>query len=138
DVQLPDLAGRLGEQWRHVGEGTLGELDTRVLLEQYGDRLEAGRVASAWSGDRWQLLEKDARSAIVLKWTWTTEADAANFLSAYGRGLRSRFPNAVTDEASSTRQALTTPLTATDMRIQGREVTAVIAFERDATTAIMN
>ena len=138
DVQLPALAERLGQQWRHVGDGTLGELDTRVLLEQYGDRLEAAHVASAWSGDRWQLLEKDAHSAIVLKWTWTTEADAANFFSAYGRALRTRFPNAVTDEASSSRQALTTPIYATDLRVQGRQVIAVIAFDRDAATAITN
>ena len=42
DVQLPDVAAQLGDGWRRVGGGVLGELDTRVVLEQWGtDHLEA-------------------------------------------------------------------------------------------------
>ena len=38
DVQLPDVATTLGPGLAAVGSGVLGELDTRVLLEQWGQR----------------------------------------------------------------------------------------------------
>jgi hypothetical protein len=137
DVQLADVAARLGPDWRRVGAGVLGELDTRVLLEQWGtERGDAARVASGWAGDRWQLVEKDGRTAIVVKSTWESPDAARSFFSAYSRGLRMRFDSATTEESSATRQALTTPVTATDLRLQGGDVVAVIAFDRDSANAI--
>jgi hypothetical protein len=130
EVDLPDISGALGDDWRRVGGGVLGELDTRVLIEQYGDPAEARRVAAGWSGDRWLLLERGGRSTIVLRNTWESEDAAAAFFSAYKRGLRARFPSAMTDDDSSARQALSTPTAATDLRISGRDVQAVIGFER--------
>ena len=110
-----------------MGSGVLGELDTRVLLEQWGsNHSDAVRVASGWSGDQWQLIEKDGRTAMVVKSTWATPEAAREFFSAYSGGLRYRFDSATTEESSQNRQALTTPVTATDLRIQGSDVLAVI------------
>jgi hypothetical protein len=139
DVQLADVAARLGPDWRKVGSGVLGELDTRVLLEQWGsDHAEAIRTASGWSGDQWQLVEKESRSAIVVKSTWETPTAARSFYSSYTRGLRTRFDSAMVEESSSTRQALTTPVTATDVRLQGSDVLVVIAFDRESAAAIVD
>jgi hypothetical protein len=137
DVQLPDLVDRLGPAYRKVGAGVLGELDTRILLEQWsGERAEAVRVAAGWAGDRWQLVEKDGRAAIVVKWAWESPDQARDFFSAYSRGLRTRFDAAITEESSRTRQALTTPVTATDLRLEGNDVLAVLAFDRDTANQI--
>jgi hypothetical protein len=139
DVQLPDVAERLGPEWRRLGSGVLGELDTRVLLEQWGsDRPDAARVAAGWAGDRWQLVEKDGRSAIVVKSTWESADAARSFFGAYSRGLRMRFDSAMTEESSSTRQALWTPVTATDLRLQGSDVLGVIAFDRESASALVD
>jgi len=137
DVDLPDVTQMLGSDWRRVGSGVLGELDVRVLLEQYGERSEAVRVAAGWAGDRWQLVEKDGRTTIVLKTTWESETAAGAFFSAYKRGLRTRFNAAATEEDSEVRQALTAPIAATDLRIQGREVQAVIACDRASANAVI-
>jgi len=137
NVSLPALADALGPDWRQVGSGVLGELDLRVLLEQYGDRLEAGSVAAGWSGDRWQLLEKDGLDTMVLKTNWESEAAASAFFSAYKRGLRARFPTAATDEDSAARQALSTPTAATDLRRSGRDVMAVIGFDRGTVDTVI-
>jgi len=137
DVQLADVAPKLGTDWRRVGSGVLGELDLRVLLEQYGDRPEASRVASGWAGDRWLLLEKDGRSTLVLKTNWQSETQANAFFSAYKRGLRARFPTALTEEDSEVRQALTGPITATDVRILGSDVLAVISFDRASANDVL-
>src|SRR6266567_274965 len=133
DVGLGDIAARLGPEWRMVGSGVLGELDTRIMLEQWGsDHSEAMRTAAGWSGDQWQLVEKDGRAAIVLKSTWETPESAKAFYSSYTRGLRTRFDSAMVEESTSSRQALTTPVTATDIRLQGNDVLTVIAFDRES------
>ena len=54
------------------------------------------------------------------------------------RGLRVRFDAAGVEESSSARQALTTPVTATDLRLQGNDVVGVIAFDRDTANAIVD
>jgi hypothetical protein len=138
DVELPDVAGTLGAEWRTVGAGVLGELDTRVLLEQYGERTEADRIAAAWSGDRWLLLEKDGRSALVLRSTWESEAAASSFFSAYKRGLRARFSAARTEEDTDVRQALSTPIAATDLQLQSRDVLTVLAFDRQTAQTLVD
>jgi hypothetical protein len=139
NVALGDLSGPLGPNWRSLGQGVLGELDTRVLLEQWGtERADAARVASGWTGDRWQLFDKDGRSAIVIKSTWESPDAARSFFSAYSAGLRRRFDSALTEESTVTRQALTTPVSATDLQLQGNEVLSVIAFDRDSATAIVD
>jgi hypothetical protein len=139
DVQLADVAARLGPDWRKVGSGVLGELDTRILLEQWGtDHSEAIRTASGWSGDQWQLVEKEGRSAIVVRSTWETPDAARAFFSSYSRGLRARFDSAMVEESSTTRQALTTPVTVTDVRVLGSDVLTVIAFDRASAGAIVD
>src|SRR5712691_5250801 len=139
DVQLGDVAARLGPDWRKVGSGVLGELDTRIVLEQWGtDHSAAIRTASGWSGDQWQLVEKEGRSAIVLKSTWETPEAAKAFYSSYTRGLRTRFDSAMVEESTSSRQALSTPVTATDVRLQGSDVMTVIAFDRESAAAIVD
>src|SRR5438270_13875542 len=136
DVHLTDVVDRLGPEWRTVGRGVLGELDTRVLLEQWGtDHSQAVRIAAGWSGDHWQLVEKGARSAIVVKSTWDTTDAAGAFFSACAHGLRTRFDSARVEESSTSRQALTTPVAATDVRLQGNEVLTVIAFDRESADA---
>lgn len=138
DVHLADVAARLGPEWRSVGRGVLGELDTRIVLEQWGaDHNEAVRTAAGWSGDQWQVVETDGRSAIVVKSTWETPDAARSFFSTYTRGLGTRFGTAIVEESSAARQALATPLAATDVRLQGNDVLTVIAFDRASANAIV-
>jgi hypothetical protein len=137
EVALPDLAGALGPEWRRVGSGVLGELNTRVLLEQYGERSEAARAAAGWSGDHWQVLERDGQLAMVLDWTWESESAAAGFFGAYGQGLQTRFADAGTDAASASRLALSGANEATDLRLNGRSVLAVLAPDRPTADALM-
>jgi hypothetical protein len=135
---LVDLAGNLGTDWRDVGSGVLGELDTRILLQQWGTpSFEASRVAAGWAGDRWQLVERGGRAAIELKSTWTSATAASDFYSAYTRGLQQRFAGATVEESSDARQALTTADYATDVRLLGSDVLAVIGPDRDTTLAIV-
>jgi hypothetical protein len=139
DVQLGDIAASLGADWRRVGGGILGELDTRVLLQQGGiTQAEASRVAAGWSGDRWQLVERDGRSAIAFRSTWESPVAASDFFRAYTQGLPARYSAAEIDESSDQRQALSTATAATDVRVQGSEVLVVVAFDRATANAVVD
>lgn len=138
DVSLPDLSATLGSDWRRVGSSVLGELDTRVLLEQYGDNLEARQVAAGWNGDRWQYVETGGQWAIVLASSWESDRAAAQFFDAYGRGLQTRFSDAVVDVASDREMALTSATAAADLRLSGHSTLAVIASDRATANAVLS
>ncbi|MDQ3812074.1 MAG: hypothetical protein M3336_17465 [Chloroflexota bacterium] len=137
DVALPDVTAALGEGWRKINSNVMGELDIRLVLEQLTDASRATRGSSGWGGDRWLLLDKDGRQALVLKTVWDSDADARNFLDTFGLAMRNRFAGARQEEGSSTRQALTAPTAATEVRRNGRDVLVVISFDRPSAEAIM-
>ncbi len=138
NIDLGDIAASLGPDWRIVGSGVLGELDTRVLLQQWGaPQAAASRVASGWSGDHWQLVESvDGHTGIALRSIWESPAAAGDFFNAYTQGLRRRFPDATAD-TTDTRDALTAAGASTDVRLDGNSVLVVIASDRDTSDAII-
>jgi hypothetical protein len=138
EVELPDLASSFGAGWHPVGRGVLGELETRLLLEQWGTpRAETERIAAGWAGDGWQMIESDGRSAFVYRSTWSSSTAAQDFYRAHTRGLRVRFASATVDEAGDTREVLSTPDTATDVSLRGSDVVTVIASDRDTANAAL-
>jgi hypothetical protein len=137
DVSLPDLAASLGDGWRTINSNVMGELDMRLMLEQLTDATRAARGSAGWGGDRWMLLEKDGKQALVLKTVWDSDNDAQDFFDTFGLAMRNRFPGARQDEASATRQALTASTNATEVRLDGKNVLAVISFDRPTAEAIV-
>jgi hypothetical protein len=139
DVQMHELSDALGPQWRKIGSGVLGELDTRVLLEQWGAaRRDAASIAAGWTGDRWQLVESsDGRRGMALKSAWASPDAAGGFFGAYTSGLRSRFAGASVEATGPTREALTDAAYVTDVTVQDGQVLAVIASDRDTANAIV-
>jgi hypothetical protein len=138
-VSLPDLArGSLGTGWREINSNVMGELDLRLILTQLTNRPRAVRAAGGWAGDRWQLLEKDGRQALVIKTVWDSEAEARTFFDTVGLGFRNRFATAQVEESSATRQALTSADAATDVVRDGVNVLVVISFDRPSAEAIVS
>jgi hypothetical protein len=137
DVSLADLSlGSLGPGWRQLKANVLGELDLRLILEQLTDRPRAVRAASGWSGDRFALLEKEGRQALVIKSVWAGENEARSFFDAFGLAMRNRFGGAKEEEASATRLALTASNAATEVRLDGTYVLVVLSFDRPSAEAI--
>jgi hypothetical protein len=136
-VSVPDLSGSLGQGWRQINQNTLGEMAIRLMLEEYVDANRASRAAAGWGGDRWSLLEKDGRQALVLATVWDSPNDAREFFDAEGLALKNRFSGARQEEASENRQALTAATNATDVRINGANVQVVLSFDRASADAIV-
>jgi hypothetical protein len=136
DVTLPDLAAAMGDGWRQVDSNVLGEFELQVATEQFTDHAHAVQGTSGWAGDRWQLLEKDGRDALVLQTTWDSETAAKAFFDTYGLALANRFGGAHQEAMSDTRQALTAATNATELRVSGKNVLMVISFDRPTAEAL--
>jgi hypothetical protein len=137
EVQLPDLSqGQLGDGWREVNSNVFGELDLRLILTQLTDSTTGVRGAAGWSGDRWELLERDGHQALALKSVWDTQADATTFFKTFSQAMVNRYFGATVEEASDSRNALTAANAATDVRRDGATVYCVISFDRPTADAI--
>jgi hypothetical protein len=94
EVRLPDLGARLGGGWSRLTQGTFGEWQTAEVLSQSGT--PSARAADGWGGDRYELWRQGsgpcdvpcpARDVLVMRWTWDTRADAAEFRTALAETL---------------------------------------------------
>jgi hypothetical protein len=70
--ELPQLA-----DWSRLGDETLGEYQTRLLLKNTPD---AAGAAAGWDGDRYAVFTKDKRTALVWLTTWDSPGDSQQFL----------------------------------------------------------
>ena len=78
------------------------------------------------------------RQAVALRTLWDSEDSARAFFGAYAAGLKVRLVGARIEADSPTRLAQTAPNAATELRLSGQEVLAVIAFDRPAAEAIVS
>lgn len=91
-IELPDLAPLLGAGFKRVDADVNGEFGYYLILEaQLGDR-EASDAAAGWGGDRYHFyVDRDNASPVLVhESAWDTEADAAEFYSAYAERTRRR------------------------------------------------
>src|SRR5690242_1402729 len=59
---LPDLRPELGSKYEKYDEGSIGQLDTRILAQQYADESAAKDMAEAWRGGAYYAAEsRDAK-----------------------------------------------------------------------------
>jgi hypothetical protein len=82
-------------EFRLLTEGSIGEFDHSVLLEQYTGREEAEAVAPLWRGGRFELLEhkKDGHTVLAYSSEWTDAAAAKKFFDLYRRVLKGKWTN---------------------------------------------
>ena len=87
---LPDIPG--SREFRKLGDGTLGELDYRVLLTEYLDAETGNRSAAHLAGSSYALLEDKRDKSVVLAFasTWDSEESAREYFEQYRRVLRGK------------------------------------------------
>jgi hypothetical protein len=98
-VDLPDVAGVLGQDWREVSRNQMGEWYTYLVLARGADtnaRLDdntAQSAAAGWGGDEYLVLHNDStgQTAFVMKTVWDTPKDASEFATAFEKYATTRF-----------------------------------------------
>jgi phosphopantetheinyl transferase (holo-ACP synthase) len=107
-IHLPDTRPIVGPQYTVYDSGTIGELDVRALLEQFGERKSADDMAAAWMGARYiayrrtDTAAKDpttADLALLYISRWKSAQVAERFAHFYAAAAAQRYTNATTQTA---------------------------------------
>jgi hypothetical protein len=87
--RLPEFSAR---GYKTLSEGTLGELDHAILIEQYAGK-EAAGAAAGWRGGRYKLWEERGRGRVVLGYAseWDSPEAARRFFELYRRVLEGKW-----------------------------------------------
>jgi hypothetical protein len=92
-IEMPDLAGSLGGNWKKADDDVNGEFGYLVALAEFISKRTARAAAGGWGGDRYALYENKATGGLVLAQytTWDTENDAREFFDAYSERTVKRY-----------------------------------------------
>lgn len=98
-VDIPDLSSILGEGWRELDKGILGEWYTFLVLAHGIDpqarlsETEAQSASDGWGGDVYVVYynKQEDQVVLVLHTSWETTNDANQFLNAFQAHSTSRF-----------------------------------------------
>lgn len=95
---VPDLRPELGSKYEKYDEGSIGQLDTRILAKQYADESAAKDMAEAWRGGAYYAAQsKDARLAGTAKIgllylsRWDSDDSADIFAKVYADYVPQRY-----------------------------------------------
>ncbi len=101
DPQLPHP--RLPRAYRGLVEGSLGEFEHNILIEQFSGREAARDIAPHWRGCNFQLVEnRNAKRAVLLYAVeWDSQENARRYFAAYRQALEKKWKAfAVTAESA--------------------------------------
>ncbi len=90
-VSFPDLAAALGPGWEQRRKDLLGEIDHRILIQQFVNRDLGERAADGWAGDAFALLRNGNQTAVVVRSVWDTPNEASEWFDAYTRAMTARY-----------------------------------------------
>jgi hypothetical protein len=90
-VALPALARP--KEWKVLTEGTVGEFDHAILLEQYLTKKDADELGQQWRGAAFGLVENKAgkQSGLLYASEWADAASARRMFAAYRRVLEGKW-----------------------------------------------
>ena len=90
-IEMPDFGWVLGDGWKHVRTGVLGELFMTAWLETDFSLQAASIAATGWGGDAYSLFEgPDGQGVLVLTTEWDSEQDAEEFFVTVQRHAEAR------------------------------------------------
>jgi hypothetical protein len=92
-IELSDLSGSLGPDWKKADADVNGEFGYLVALAEFIPKRAAVQAAAGWGGDRYALYENKVTGSVVLAQytTWDTETDAREFFNAYLERTEKRY-----------------------------------------------
>jgi hypothetical protein len=95
------------KRFHSVDQGSVGELDFGILLEQYAGHETAQRIAPHWRGGEYRLYEgkRDKRPLLTFAVEWDSPESAREFFDAYRTLLARKWKKLEIRQQTSTRCA---------------------------------
>lgn len=93
-VTMPDLARTLGRGWSALPGGGVGELDVRLIVDEFLPRKVAEEAGAGWDGGRYAAAESSAGTLVAILTVWDSEAEAREATDVFRRWLPLRFGKA--------------------------------------------
>jgi hypothetical protein len=92
-IELADLSGILGPDWKRSDKDVNGEFGYLVALAEFIPARSARAAAAGWGGDEYALYENKRTGASILAQytTWDSETDAREFFDAYSTRTEKRY-----------------------------------------------
>jgi hypothetical protein len=123
-VSLHGPVAAFGSGWRPALRASFGEWQTQKLLARAGGT-SSPEAAAGWGGDRYALLERGGRRALVMRWKWDSARDRTEFV----RALRAWAADGLPDSTPAGRDGWRTPAGAAALAVGRGAVTLVLAPE---------
>jgi hypothetical protein len=92
-IEMPNLARSMGSGWTPIEGGGVGELDVRLIIDQFLSQADAERAAAGWDGGRYAAADSNAGTVVAALTVWDSDAEAREATSTLGRWLPARFGN---------------------------------------------
>jgi len=107
-VESPDLLTLLGDEWRELDSGVMGEWYTYLILA-HGlepsarlDDIEAQIASEGWGGDIYLIFynEENESVLVVMHTNWESDNDARQFFDAFRKHSNTRFGNPTSSDSN--------------------------------------
>jgi hypothetical protein len=119
-TEIPDLAPVLGEGWREIDRGVMGEWSTYLILahgldpQAHLDTSTALDASAGWGGDAYVVYYNDQEQVpvLVLSTVWDSSQEAEEFREAFADYANARYGSPVVETAGLTTWESSTEYTA--------------------------
>jgi hypothetical protein len=127
---LPAMEGL--NEYDNLTTGSVGELDFRILLQQYTDEKQAAALAPKWRGGTFDVLEHKKDKHTVLRWAveWETEEAAREFVRMYRKVLEGKWKQCKVGEESAVLLKGTGDDGEFAVRVEGKRVSGIEGMQR--------
>jgi hypothetical protein len=111
-LSIPDMKDVLKDQYEVYDSGSIGELDVRALLKQYGERRIADDLSAEWQGGSYVLYWRKGDSAAQAPTTtadlallyisrWKSPHSAGRFAKFYAGAVSQRYKAATAEQVAA-------------------------------------
>jgi hypothetical protein len=111
-LRIPDMKSVLNDQYEVYDSGSIGELDVRALLKQYGERKIADDLSAAWQGGSYVLYRRKPESgtqasvstadlALLYISRWKSAQAAVRFAKFYAEVVPQRYRSATAEKVAA-------------------------------------
>jgi len=111
-LRIPDMRPLLNNQYDVYDSGSIGELDVRALLKQYGERKIADDLSSAWQGGTYALYRRKQPEpaaapvstedlALLYVSRWKSPQTAERFAHFYASAVSQRYQSAAVEQVAN-------------------------------------